>query len=55
MGHRLDGSFFFRAEDFGDLISSIDREDSRIHETLSDLVREIADEAIKQMKESTNF
>jgi hypothetical protein len=37
------------------LISSIDREDSRIHETLSDLVGKIADEVIKQMKENTNF
>jgi predicted ATPase len=47
--------FFFRAEDFGDLINSIDREDSRIHETLSDLVGEVPDEVIKQMKESANF
>lgn len=47
--------FFFRAEDFGDLINSVDRQDAKIHETLSDLVGDVPDKVIKQMKESANF
>lgn len=47
--------FFFRAEDFGNLINSVDREDSRIHGSLDYLHGQVPDEVLTQMKESANF
>ncbi|MEM1002464.1 MAG: AAA family ATPase [Bacteroidota bacterium] len=47
--------FFFRAEDFGDLINSIDREDSRLHSSFKDIEGEVPDHIIQQMKDSANY
>lgn len=47
--------FFFRAEDFGDLINSVERNDNRIHNDLYDLEGEVPKHVIDQMKESANF
>lgn len=47
--------FFFRAEDFGDLLNSIDRNDTRLHAQLKDLEGEVPDDIIQQMKDSANY
>ncbi|MEO1010406.1 MAG: AAA family ATPase [Bacteroidota bacterium] len=46
--------FFFRAEDFGDLLNSIDRTDARLHAQLQDLEGEVPDHIIQEMKDSAN-
>lgn len=46
--------FFFRAEDFGNLINSIDREDGRLHNFMTDLEGEVPDHIIQEMKDSAN-
>ena len=47
--------FFFRAEDFGDYLNSINRRDAALHEQLKSLEGEVPDHIIKQMKENANF
>ena len=47
--------FFFRAEDFGDLINSADRQDFKIQSDMNDLVGEVPDHIIREMKQSANF
>lgn len=47
--------FFFRAEDFGDFINSVERNDAKLHGQLSDLEGEVPPHILKQMKESANF
>lgn len=47
--------FFFRAEDFGDLLNSIDREDARLHESFKDIYGEVPDHIIQEMKDNQNF
>ena len=47
--------FFFRAEDFGDLVNSIDREDTRLHNSFKDIEGEIPDHILQQMKDSANY
>lgn len=44
--------FFFRAEDFGDYINSINRTD--LHSYLNSLKGDVPDEIIEEMKESSN-
>lgn len=51
--HRSVG-FFFRAEDFGDLLNSVDRQDQRLHAQLEDLQGEVPDHIIEDMKDSAN-
>ncbi|MGB5942297.1 MAG: ATP-binding cassette domain-containing protein [Leeuwenhoekiella sp.] len=46
--------FFFRAEDFGDLVNSVDRQDARLHSQLRTLEGKVAPEIIQQMKDSAN-
>lgn len=46
--------FFFRAEDFGDYLNSIQRNDDTIHKQLVDLEGNIPDAVLKQMKDSAN-
>ncbi len=47
--------FFFRAEDFGDYLNSVEREDIRLHQQLYDLEGEVPDHIISAMKESANY
>lgn len=46
--------FFFRAEDFGDLLNSVDRQDEHLHAQLEDLHGEVPDHIIAAMKDSAN-
>jgi predicted ATPase len=46
--------FFFRAEDFGDLLNSVDRQDQRLHAQLEDLHGEVPEHIIAAMKDSAN-
>lgn len=46
--------FFFRAEDFGDLLNSVDREDQRLHAQLDELQGPVPDHIIEAMKDSAN-
>ncbi len=46
--------FFFRAEDFGNYLNSIDRRDDDLHSQLKDLEGEVPDAVIQQMKDSAN-
>ncbi|MGB7395479.1 MAG: AAA family ATPase [Pricia sp.] len=47
--------FFFRAEDFGDFLNSIDRQDSKMHGQLDSLHGEVPEHIIQQMKDSANY
>lgn len=47
--------FFFRAEDFGDFINSVDRRDEELHKGLKDLEGVVSDHVIREMKESANY
>lgn len=47
--------FFFRAEDFGDYMNSIDRRDSVLHKQLIDLEGEVPDHIIQEMKDNANY
>jgi predicted ATPase len=47
--------FFFRAEDFGDFINSVENERKKIDADLSELKGEVDDSVIKQMSESMNY
>lgn len=47
--------FFFRAEDFGDYLNSIDRADASLHSQLDHLAGEVPDNVIEEMKESANY
>ncbi len=46
--------FFFRAEDFGDLLNSVDRQDQRLHAQLEDLHGDVPAHIIEDMKDSAN-
>ncbi|MFS4417575.1 AAA family ATPase [Maribacter sp. 2307ULW6-5] len=46
--------FFFRAEDFGNLINSIDRQDGKLHGFMADLEGAVPDHIIQEMKDSAN-
>lgn len=46
--------FFFRAEDFGDYINSIDRRDFHLHQQLKSLEGEVPSHIINQMKQNAN-
>jgi len=46
--------FFFRAEDFGDYINSVHRNDINLHNQLGDL-EDIPDRIVQQMKDSANY
>lgn len=47
--------FFFRAEDFGDFINSVDRAEASQASYFSSLEGEVPEHIIKQMKESSNY
>ena len=47
--------FFFRAEDFGDYMNSIDRADQRLHDQLISLEGEVPDHIIQEMKDNANY
>ena len=47
--------FFFRAEDFGDYLNSVDRTNASLHSQLDYLQGDVPDEVIEQMKESANY
>ena len=51
--HRSVG-FFFRAEDFGDLLNSVDRQDQRLHVQLEELHGTVPDSVLQDMKDSAN-
>ncbi len=46
--------FFFRAEDFGDLINSVYRSDQALYRSLQSLKGEVPDHIIKEMVENAN-
>lgn len=46
--------FFFRAEDFGDYLNSVDRRDGTLHTHLNSLEGEVPDDIIQEMKDSAN-
>lgn len=47
--------FFFRAEDFGDYLNSIDRQDAELHGHLKSLEGEVPTHIIQQMKDNANY
>lgn len=47
--------FFFRAEDFGDYMNSVNRRDIELHNQLSSLEGEIPDSIIQEMKDNANY
>lgn len=47
--------FFFRAEDFGDYLNSIDRRDAVLHSQMKSLEGEVPDHILQEMKENANF
>lgn len=47
--------FFFRAEDFGDLLNSVDRQDQRLHAQLDELHNTVPEHILQDMKDSANY
>ena len=47
--------FFFRAEDFGDYLNSIDRMDAELHGHLKSLEGEVPAHIIQEMKDNANY
>ncbi len=47
--------FFFRAEDFGELMNSIDRRDADVYKHLKSLEGEVPESVIKQMMNNANY
>lgn len=47
--------FFFRAEDFGDYLNSVDRRDAILHKQLIDLDGEVPEHIIQQMIDNANM
>ncbi|WP_346752815.1 AAA family ATPase [Splendidivirga corallicola] len=47
--------FFFRAEDFGDYLNSVNRTDAHIQESLGALQNEVPKDVVDQIKESANY
>ena len=47
--------FFFRAEDLGDFLNSVDRSDMALHSQLTDLEGHVPDSVIQEMKDNANF
>ena len=47
--------FFFRAEDFGDLLNSVDRRDAYIYDSLRELKDQVPDHIIQEMRENANY
>jgi len=47
--------FFFRAEDFGDYMNSIDRRDEVLNKQLNELDGEVPEQIIKEMRENANY
>jgi len=46
--------FFFRAEDFGDYLNSIDRRDAELHAQLKELEDDVPEQIIQEMKDNAN-
>lgn len=46
--------FFFRAEDFGDYLNSVNRADAGLHSKLKSLEGEVPDHIIQEMKDNAN-
>jgi len=51
--HRSTG-FFFRAEDFGDYLNSVNRRDEGLHQQLAELKGEVPAHIIQEMKDNAN-
>ncbi|PCE66510.1 AAA family ATPase [Sediminicola luteus] len=47
--------FFFRAEDFGDFMNSIDRTDFKLHQQMDGLDGAVPPHIIQQMKDNANY
>ncbi len=47
--------FFFRAEDFGDYLNSVNRADYGLHSHLKSLEGEVPDHIIQEMKDNSNY
>ncbi len=47
--------FFFRAEDFGDYLNSVNRRDQALHSQLTSLEDEVPEHIIQQMKDNANY
>lgn len=47
--------FFFRAEDFGDYLNSVDRRGSQLNQSLKDLKGEVPQNIIDEMIENANY
>ncbi len=46
--------FFFRAEDFGNYLNSVNRRDASLHQQLKDLDGKVPDHIIQEMKDNAN-
>ncbi len=46
--------FFFRAEDFGDYMNSVDRSDARLHASLEGLHDHVPEQVMQEMKDNAN-
>lgn len=57
LGFRINRTvgFFFRAEDFGDYLNSVDRSDARIHSLMGIKEGEVPEHIMKEMKDNANF
>ena len=47
--------FFFRAEDFGDYLNSVHRQDANLHNQMLELQDEVPQNIIQEMKDNANF
>lgn len=47
--------FFFRAEDFGDYMNSIDRSDAVLHSQMKSLEGEVPERVLQEMKDNANY
>ena len=47
--------FLFRAEDFGDLMNSVERQDARLHAQLDALHGTVPDHIVQEMKDNANL
>jgi predicted ATPase len=52
--HRAVG-FFFRAEDFGDYLNSVDRQDGKLHKQFGLADGEVPEHIVQEMKDNANY
>ncbi len=47
--------FFFRAEDFGDYLNSVDRRDAHLHTQMDELEGNVPEHILQEMKDNANY